>query len=382
MWKARIQGIGIGEPGHAVTPRGQRAIAASADRFAGTRHNALAGRRGASDQGGKACDEARMRADGRRALIDGNAALPRQVAVVPVELHQRLGMLGDEGHGRHDHRLSLRAGPFDLAVRIGADPLQRTHPALVADDVIEILPPERPPNGGDAALDLALIRIPGLDERLGHTVRGIEDPRLRPGPAFENVRDPRGRGLDETPVFGITADPGRRRGELPPRRPFPVPEGRCAGRGGKLGIERQEDDPVGIEARDFGHDLRRHRMPVPHADEHLETGIRQRVFERPCLCLGLLQQRRPASDAFVDPPRFGFAPPRNRLREHPSQRPRLTDDGRIVEQVEQERPYRLRAIRSAEVEEDDRDAARHLPEPFTRAIRAATCSGGVPGTTP
>ena len=199
-------------------------------------------------------------------------------------------MLGDEGDGGHDQRFPLGAGACDLPVGVGPDPFERPDPALVADDMLQVLAAERPAERGGAALDLRPVRVPGLDEGLGHAVRGIENSRLRTFPVFEDFRDVPGGGLDESGLLRIAANRRRRRVERPAGGARPVAQRGRGGGGRELRVERQQHDPRGIETRDLGHDRVRHRVPVPHADERPEPGIRQFAFERAGLRLGLLHE--------------------------------------------------------------------------------------------
>src|SRR5579859_2234891 len=58
---------------------------------------------------------------------------------------------------------------------------------------------------------------------------------------------------------------------------------------------------------------------------------------------------------------------------------RQGNDRRVFEQIEQERPDRLRTVGTAQIEQNDGQPAAHLRILF---ISAATFSGGVSGTMP
>ena len=81
------------------------------------------------------------------------------------------------------------------------------------------------------------------------------------------------------------------------RGPVPILEGGGAGGGGKLRIERQQNDAVG---RELPHRQRRavaERMPVAHRDKGPDFQLRrpQRGLQSPGLALGFLQDRRAAA---------------------------------------------------------------------------------------
>jgi len=95
-------------------------------------------------------------------------------------------------------------------------------------------------------------------------------------------------------------------------------------------------------------------MPVPHGDKGPDVftgkprsqGGRQRLG----LGVGHLEQRRLPAQLVVDRTRRGAAALRDEPRQQPPHRLRNADDGRIVEQVEQERLDGLRAIRTPQIE--------------------------------
>src|SRR5437764_14941313 len=106
-----------------------------------------------------------MRADGRHADIAGDARLARQVAIVDVELDQRLRVFRYEAQRIEHHADLVRGGATDLRFGRGPDPAQRANAALIAHrpvDGAEMLADRR---GG--LLDLALIGIARPDGLLG-----------------------------------------------------------------------------------------------------------------------------------------------------------------------------------------------------------------------
>src|SRR5258708_22525618 len=72
----------------------------------------------------QAADERRMRADSRRALIEGYAAFFGEMAVFDIELDQSLGMLRHEGQRIERDRLAVTASARDLVDRRRTYPLQ------------------------------------------------------------------------------------------------------------------------------------------------------------------------------------------------------------------------------------------------------------------
>src|SRR3546814_12241138 len=82
-----------------------------------------------------------------------------------------------------------------------------------------------------------------------------------------------------------------------------------------------------------------------------------------------------------------ISPPGDQLGDQPAQRRRQPDNGRIEKQIEQEGLDRLRAIRPAEVEQDDSRSAHRARSAVPGQARIcsliwATCSSGVSGTMP
>src|SRR5487761_1217858 len=130
-----------------------------------------AGYRRGTDQPGEAADEFRGGADGRRAVIERHAGDARQLAVVAVELDQRLGVLGDEGARRDADAAALAAGHADLVLGGRHQPFERADATLISDAHVEHRsPPTRaPPRGG--RLDLPLIGVAAIDDALRQAVR-------------------------------------------------------------------------------------------------------------------------------------------------------------------------------------------------------------------
>src|SRR5579859_1283280 len=81
----------------------------------------------------------------------------------------------------------------------------------------------------------------------------------------------------------------------------------------------------------------------------------------------------------IDLPGHRCPPPGDEGGQQMTDSARQGDDGGILEQIEQERPHRLRAVGTAQIEQDDGQFAAHRR---SLSINAATCSGGVSGTMP
>jgi len=95
----------------------------------------------------------------RHTDIDPGAMLGRQLAVLDIEFDQSLGMLRDEGEGhQQDRPLGLGRG-HDQLVGGGADPGQRSDPALEPQLPILALEPElrhQSPAGRIDPLDIGI----------------------------------------------------------------------------------------------------------------------------------------------------------------------------------------------------------------------------------
>ena len=123
-------------------------------------------------------------------------------------------------------------------------------------------------------------------------------------------------------------------------------------------------------------------MPVPHTGEspHL-ADIAQGLLQRFGLRNGIRKQGRRAAKLGVDLARCHGAPSGNRGSKRFAQQHRDTKNGRITEEVAQERPHRFGPVGTTQVEKNDRDT-RHGASRRTRSTSRCTCSGGVSGKIP
>ena len=122
-------------------------------------------------------------------------------------------------------------------------------------------------------------------------------------------------------------------------------------------------------------------MPAAHGDKglgfHAVAPTTRLPRRRPAP--GFLQDRRAAADLVIDLARHRRAPPRDQPRQRQAHNRRQGDDGRIGKQIAQERLDRLRRIRSAQIEQDDRELHAALR---TRATSCSTWAIGVSGRMP
>ena len=270
-------------------------------------------------------------------------------------------MLGDEGHRRDQHPLSLPACLGDGFRGGRSDPLHRPHAALVAHAPVPASA-KLSHDGLAGALHLVLIGVAALDDALRQAVGGEQQAQaLGATRRFEGLADVLGMGpgqarrveeaadLVHGPATLVGLAPGLDRG--------------ARGGGRILRIERQQDDLV---RRKVLHRLRRRlgeRVPIAHGHEaaglEARQGRRQPRLKRLHLGRRLAQERRGAAHhsvvgAGLLAPAGGDEPGQQR-----AQRPGQADDGRIVEQVEQEGLHRVQAVRSAEGEQHHRQATPH-----------------------
>ena len=83
---------------------------------------------------GQPRDEIRVGAHRARRGDNPARRSPRaSVAIFDIQFHQGFGMFADKGDGRDDDALVVASGAPDFGIGGGADPLQRSDPALVAD---------------------------------------------------------------------------------------------------------------------------------------------------------------------------------------------------------------------------------------------------------
>ncbi|MNV52394.1 hypothetical protein D3C71_1444820 [compost metagenome] len=118
---------------------------------------------------------------------------------------------------------------------------------------------------------------------------------------------------------------------------------------------------VGLELRDSAGRVLGKGVPIAHGDEDLGLVARRRVGQAlrqsRRLFQGLGQQgRAPAHPGVVGLGRL-LAPRGDQPRQRRAHDARQTDDGRVVEQVEQEGFDRVRPVRPAEIGQHHSDAA-------------------------
>ena len=121
---------------------------------------------GIADEACQTLNEARVRADGRRADVVRDAVFGGEACVLDVELNERFGMLGHEGDRCHDKCQTLRSCPLDFFVGRGTDPFHRPDTALVANATVELRAVERGHKRLCGLFDLRLIRIAAFDDAL------------------------------------------------------------------------------------------------------------------------------------------------------------------------------------------------------------------------
>src|SRR5690606_27654442 len=107
---------------------------------------------------------------------------------------------------------------------------------------------------------------------------------------------------------------------------------------------------------------------------------RQRSLKRQRLGLGLRHDRRAATHMAIYFGSHRSAAAGNQLCNHPAQRLRQTDDGRVAEQIEQERLDGRRIVRPSEIKEDN--SRLHGVRARICSTSWLTWSGGVSGTRP
>ena len=165
---------------------------------------------------------------------------------------------------------------------------------------------------------------------------------------------PGGGGGDVAGIRVVAAQGRHRRGQVRPRRRFPPSGERRPGRGGgELRVKRQQHDLIRAPCP---HRLRHHvaeRVPVAHRHEALHVQLGQGRLQRAGLLLRQAQQGRATAEQLVVGGRrlgagVGDDPCQQRADEE-----RHPQDGRVAEQIDQERPHGSRPVRAAQVEQHD-----------------------------
>ena len=107
------------------------------------------------------------------------------------------------------------------------------------------------------------------------------------------------------------------------RGAVPILEGRGAGGGGILRIERQRHDLIGREIFHRQGGAVAEGMPAAHGDKGagLDTRHRNACFQRPGLFLGFLQDGRAPADMTINLPRQRRPPPGNEPRQRRAHKP-------------------------------------------------------------
>ena len=221
----------------------------------------------------------------------------------------------------------------------------------------------------------------------GNAVGGEQHPHRGVARLVQFLTDRLGLGGDPACGLGIAAD---RPADARPGIGRSPQLQRGLGRGRRiLRIERQQHHFVGAEHGDVGGRLLGQRVPVAHGDEDPDLVARQPFGQRGLQRLGLgcrlgQQRRAPAHEAIVGLG-GGLAPAGDQPGQRRPQQAGQADDGRVIEQVEQEGFDRGLIVRPAQIEQDHGDPPPLQPRPIPRIyhwapIRFSTCSTWSMGT--
>mmetsp|Transcript_12484 Transcript_12484/g.31365 ORF Transcript_12484/g.31365 Transcript_12484/m.31365 type:complete len:529 (+) Transcript_12484:52-1638(+) len=226
-------------------------------------------------------DEARLAVEGGDALEVCDARLLGHLAVLLVNLLERLHVVRHKRQGHHHDVLEpVLAELVEHRVRVGLEPLDGADAALEAQRVVKLV--ARPlvdllHDQVRALLNLPLVGVPRLDVRHGHAVRREHDLDVV-GAALELLE----LLLDElglrVHVAGVVVPVGHHRvvqlagvPRVGVRLDHVVEEAeRRPGRRDRvLGVEGDDDEAVDLVLHDLVHRLLGEGVPVPHPQVHL-----------------------------------------------------------------------------------------------------------------
>mmetsp|Transcript_7936 Transcript_7936/g.18339 ORF Transcript_7936/g.18339 Transcript_7936/m.18339 type:complete len:563 (-) Transcript_7936:74-1762(-) len=325
---------------------------------------------GVDRQVGEGVDEVGLAVERRDPLEVLDACLLGHLAVLLVNLLERLHVVRHKGEGHDDNVLqTVLAELVEHRVRVGLEPLDGAHPALEAQCVVKLvspLPVDLLHNQLRAPLNLRLVRVPRLHVRHGHAVRREHDLDVA-GAALELLE----LLLDELclrlDIPGVVKPVGHHRVVKPAGVPgvgvrldHLVEEAeRRARRGDRvLGVEGDDDEAADLVLEDLVNSLLGEGKPVAHPN--IDLGFQPPLLKLRLKLLALIHRE-------IDD---GRAPPDRLVRLHGARGARggdpagdealkglegvgETDDVGVVEEVEEKVLDLVELLGTAEIQKED-----------------------------